>query len=400
MPTVADLVAFLEHFAPLDLAEEWDNVGLLLGNRRHEVSRVLTCLTLTPDVAVEAIEQNASLIVTHHPVLFRPVKRLTSDDAQGKMLLELSAARIAVYSPHTAYDSAAAGINQQLADMLGLTDVAPLRAVPEPPKCKLVCFVPREHLTRVQEALWSAGAGVIGDYSQCGFVLDGTGSFLGSEAANPTVGAAGRLEAVAEARLEVVCPERLVPDAIRRLRAAHPYEEPAYDVYPLKAQPGQRGSGRVGTFSRPQEDSGFEIRDSGSGGKGGHGSALAASPSRDNDAARLKDLVALIKSRLNISSLQVVGDPEASISRVGICCGSGGELLAAAIAAGCNAFLTGEATFHKCLEARAAGIALVLAGHYATERPAMEYLAAVLAREFPEISASPSRRERDPLQFN
>lgn len=373
MPLVSDLVAFLERFAPLDLAEEWDNVGLLLGDRSRDVSRILTCLTLTSDVAAEAIAQNASLIVTHHPVLFRPVKRLTADDSQGKMLLDLAAAGIAVYSPHTAYDSAAAGINQQLAELLGLTDITPLRPVLEPPICKLVCFVPREHLAKVQEALWSAGCGEIGEYSHCSFVGDGMGTFLGSDAAQPAVGKAGRDETVAEARLEVVCPEQRVPEAIRRIRAAHPYEEPAYDVYPLKSPAGPRGSGRIGNF--------------------------APASSSTERVPRLSDLIALIKSRLKISTLQIVGDLDTRISRVGICCGSGGELLSAAISAGCDVFFTGEATFHKSLEARTAGIALVLAGHYATERPAMEHLAAILAREFPQISARPSQSERDPLQW-
>lgn len=371
MPVVADFVAFLERFAPLDLAEEWDNVGLLLGERSRPVTRVLTCLTLTPEVGAEAVAENVSLIVSHHPILYRPVKRITADDPQGKMLVELLAARIAVYSPHTAYDSAAAGINQQLAERLGLTEVTPLRAIPESARCKIVCFVPRAHLNAVREALWSAGGGVIGEYSRCGFVLDGTGSFLGSDATHPTIGTAGQLEEVAEARLEVVCPERLVPEAIRRMCDAHPYEEPAYDVYPLKGFPGSRGSGRVGGFAT----------------------------SAPTPGARLADLVARVKSQLGIEPLQVVGELDAPVARVGICCGSGGDLLAAAVAAKCDAFFTGEATFHKCLEARSAGVALLLAGHYATERPAMEHLAALLAQEFPGIPVIPSRRERDPLQW-
>lgn len=368
MPRVADLIAFLERFAPPDLAEEWDNVGLLVGDRDQTVSKVVTCLTLTPDVAREAIEQRASLVVTHHPVLFRAVKRLTADDAQGRMLLELIAAHVAVYSPHTGYDSAERGINRQIAQSLGLTDVEPLRPVSGPANCKIVCFVPRDNLAAVQEAIWSAGAGVIGEYSQCSFILDGTGSFRGSEAANPTIGQAGRLEHVAEVRLEVICPERLVPEAIRQLRSAHPYEEPAYDVYPLKSEPSQRGAGCMGLLSSP----------------GGSGLPL-------------RDFVALVKEQLRLPHVQFVGDGARAVSRVGICCGSGGELLPAAIAQRCDAFLTGEARFHSCLEARAAEIALVLAGHYATERPAMESLADILAAEFPDVTVRASQVESDPV---
>src|SRR5262245_55052355 len=284
------------------------------------------------------MERRAGLVVTHHPVLFRPGKRLTTDDAQAAMLLDLIAARIAVYSPHTAYDSAADGINEQLARRLGLTSIEPLRPLPGPARCKIVCFVPRANLAAVQEALWTGGAGVIGEYSKCSFVLDGMGSFEGSAASNPTVGEAERFETVAASRVEVVCPERLVPEALRRLGAAHPYEEPAYDIYPLKPDNPRRGSGRIGLLPAPHP---------------------------------LADFVALVKAKLMISEVPFTGDGRQPISRVAIACGSGGEFLSAAIGKKCDVLLTGEARFHTSLEARAAGIGLVLAGHYATERPAM-----------------------------
>jgi len=366
VPSVADIVAFLERFAPLELAEEWDNVGLLLGDRQREAPRVLTCLTLTPDVAREAIEKRAGLIVTHHPILFRAVKRLTADNSEGRMLLDLMAAGVAVYSPHTAYDSAGDGINEQLARSLGLTGVEPLRPLPGERECKIVCFVPREHLAPVQEALWSAGAGNIGEYSKCSFALDGTGSFEGSAAAKPAVGQAQRLESVAEVRLEMICPEALVSDALRRLRAAHPYEEPACDVYPLAAQPARFGSGRMGTLTVP---------------------------------TALGDLLSIVREKLGASPLPFVGDPRQPVSRVALACGSGGEFLPAAISRRCHVLVTGEARFHTCLEARESGIGLVLAGHYATERPAMEYLAGILSREFPGTVVWASEVERDPIQW-
>lgn len=366
--TIADLVAFLKTFAPPALAEEWDNVGLLVGDAAQPAERVLTCLTLTPDVAAEAIARKANLVVTHHPILFRPVKRLTADDAQGKMLLDLIAARVAVYSPHTSYDSAADGINQQLAIELGLTEIVPLRPAAAEANCKIVCFVPQTHLAAVQEALWSAGAGRIGEYDKCSFVLDGTGTFLGSEASNPTVGTAGNFEHVAEARLEVICPKRSLSRAIESLRAAHPYEEPAFDVYPLESTATNSiGTGRMGRLP-------------------------ADTP--------LSQFNALIQEKFHVPHLQFVGDANRAIRRVAIACGSGAELLKDAISHGCDVLLTGEARFHSALEARAAGIVLVLAGHYATERPAMERLADLLAAQFPGLVATPSQSEADPLQWN
>jgi dinuclear metal center YbgI/SA1388 family protein len=377
VPHVADIVAFLECFAPPALAEEWDNVGLLMGDRRRDVRSVVTCLTLTPDVAREAIERGANLVVSHHPILFRAVQRLTADTAEGQMLLDLIAAGVSVYSPHTAYDSAAEGINQQLAERLGLTEIEPLRKLPEAGDCKIVCFIPRSHLAAVQEAVWSVGAGTIGEYSKCSFVLDGTGSFEGSEASHPAVGQAQRLEQVAEARLEVICPERLVSEALRCLKAAHPYEEPACDVYHLASRGRQAsresplGAGRMGIV------------------KSAEGSAPPT----------LADWLAVVKTKLDVAVLPYVGELSRKVSRVAMACGSGGEFLNDAIRHSCDVLLTGEARFHTALEARTAGVGLVLAGHYATERPALERLASCLTREFPGISVWASEVEGDPIQW-
>src|SRR5579872_2657923 len=277
----------------------------------------MTCLTLSPDVAREAIERQAGLVVAHHPILFRPVKRLTGDDVEGRMLLDLIAARIAVYSPHTAYDSAPDGINQQLARLLGLVEIEPLRRIEAPQSFKIVCFVPRPDLVAVQEALWSAGAGVIGEYSKCSFILDGTGTFEGSAASNPAVGQAQQFEQVEEARLEVVCPERLVSEALHRLRAAHPYEEPAIDVYPLSGAAGRGGSGRVGTL------------------------AVARPESAPPGPQPLAEFLEQVKERLNVRELPFVGDDGRNVARVAIACGSGGEFLSAAVRQKCDVLLTG-----------------------------------------------------------
>lgn len=366
MPSVNDVMAFLRTLAPLSLAEEWDNVGLLIGDRAAEVRRVLTCLTLTPDVAEEAVAQQIELVVSHHPVLFRAVRRLTSETTEGRMLLQLIAGGVAVFSAHTAYDSAQTGINQQLAELLGLTEIAPLRPKPLAEKCVIVNFVPEGHLERVQRAMWEAGAGVIGNYSECSFYSHGTGTFHGSEASNPAVGQAGRLEHANEVRLEVVCPTDRVAEVVKRLRSAHPYEEPAIDVYPTKVIPGSTGSGRFGKLPHPLS---------------------------------LREFNELVKEKFGLESLQYVGEEATRVERVGVACGSAAEFLSDARRAGCQALLTGEARFHACLEARAQNVALVLAGHYATERPAMEHLAGVLAEEFPDLDVQPSRRETDPVKW-
>jgi dinuclear metal center YbgI/SA1388 family protein len=361
----ANVLEILEQLAPLSLAESWDNVGLLLGSSEGEVTRILICLTLTPDVAAEAVETGSQLVVTHHPVLFKPVQRVTADTVEGRTLLELARHNVSVYSSHTAWDNAPLGINQQLAELLELTDVRPLRPQPVPDHVKIITCVPNEQLAAVQQALWMAGAGELGNYHHCSYVLQGEGTFFGSDAANPAVGQAGRLERVAEARLEVICPVAQLAGALAALRQAHPYEEPAIDVYPL--QPlgtSSLGSGRAGTLSAPLP---------------------------------LKDLAARIGECLPDARVEMIGDQAASIASLGIACGAAAEFWNDAQRAGCQALLTGEARFHDAIAVRDAGFAMILAGHYATERLGMERMAQLLAERCPGVTVTASDDERDPL---
>jgi dinuclear metal center YbgI/SA1388 family protein len=262
MKTVQDICDFLDAFAPPRLAEEWDNVGLLVGDRRREVRRLMTCLTVTPASAAEAVAEQADIVVTHHPLPFRPLKRLTTDSLPGRLLLTLIGANIAVHSPHTAFDSAAAGINERLARGLGLVDVQPI--------------VPRE-----------------GD-------ADGL------------------------------------------------------------------GGGRYGRYPTPQT---------------------------------LAQAAARVGSLLKVAGLIQVGDSTRPITRVAVACGSAGSFLEPACRAGCDLLVTGETSFHTALEAEAEGVALLLPGHYASERFAVEELAVVLAQQFPDIIIWASRRESDPLRW-
>ena len=363
MLTVDQLAQFLERFAPRRLAESWDNVGLLIGDRSRPVARVMTCLTVTPTTAREAIDRAAALIVTHHPLLYRPVQQLTADDPQGRMLLELIRAEVAVYCPHTAFDSTTGGINDQIAERLGLASHGPLRSAAGQAKSKLVVFVPSGDLERVSRAMFDAGAGVIGEYRECSFRVAGRGTFFGSEQSHPTLGRAGRREEVDEWRLEVVCPTASVPRVVAALRAAHSYEEPAYDIYPLASEPGRAGAGRYGDLP-------------------------AATP--------LEELARQVQAAVSSHLVQVVGPRDRNIRRVAIACGSGSEFLPDALAAGCDALVTGEAGFHRLLEAEANGLALVLAGHFATERFAVETLANRLRGEFQELDIWASETEREP----
>jgi dinuclear metal center YbgI/SA1388 family protein len=364
MASVADIIEYLDQFAPSHLAADWDNVGLLLGDREARCERVMTCLTLTPEVAQEAIQANAKLVVTHHPILFRPVQRLTSDTPEGRMLLSLIQAGVAVYSPHTAFDNTAGGINESLARRLDLVEVAPLRQREGTRQCKIVVFVPDADLARVSDAMFKAGAGQIGEYSRCSFRISGTGTFFGSEATQPTVGQKGRREEVSEWRLEVLCPENLQERVIEAMKRAHSYEEPAYDVYPL--QPATVGEGRLGRLKKSQT---------------------------------LEQLAQATKEVLKAVRVQIVGDPSQSVERVALACGAGGEFLMDAVRAKADVFLTGEVRFHDYLAAQANGLALVLPGHYATERFGIEELAERLHDKFHELQVWQSKSESDPVRW-
>lgn len=366
MITIATIVEHLDQLAPPALAADWDNVGLLLGDRAAAVERVMTCLTVTPESAAEAIDAKAQLIVTHHPILFRAVRRLTTDTPEGRMLLALIRAGVAVHSPHTAFDNAPGGINETLARKLLLTDIVPLRRRPGPGPCKIVVFVPEGDLAGVSHALFSAGAGVIGQYSQCSFRLAGTGTFFGSEASNPTIGQQGRREEVSEWRLEAVCPPERLDQALSAMRRAHSYEEPAYDIYPLQSAPSSSGAGRLARLTQPLS---------------------------------LADLARKVKTVLKANQLQMVGDPGKPVERLAIVCGAGGEFLADSVAAGADVLVTGEMRFHDYLAAQAQGLALLLPGHYATERGGVEDLAERLQKQWPTLKIWASQREHDPVQW-
>jgi dinuclear metal center YbgI/SA1388 family protein len=358
------LLAQLAPLAPLDLAAEWDNVGLLLGDPDTDVRRVLTCLTVTPEVVAEATDERADLIIAHHPILFNSVKQLTAAGIEGRMVLTLARFNVAVYSAHTAYDNASGGINQQIAARLQLTDILPLRRH-SVQQCKIVVFTPDKDLTSVSDALFEAGAGVIGQYHDCSYRLAGTGTFFGTESTNPTVGAKGRREEVSEWRLEVVCPEERLEAALAALRRAHSYEEPAFDVYPLWPSQSCVGEGRVGKLPRP---------------------------------VPLAELAQTVQERLQTAAVEFVGDPARQVERVAIACGAGGTLLSDALATGADVLVTGEMRFHDYLRAQARGAGVVLAGHYGSERFAMETLAQSLQALLPELQVWVSQRERDPLQ--
>ena len=378
MTTVADVTTWLEEFAPSRLAEPWDNVGLLWGDPGAVVERIMTCLTVTPATAAEAIRERAALIVSHHPILFRETKKIRADLPETAHLWEIARAGIAIASPHTAFDNTRDGINDILCRRLGLFEVEPLRplvsigngGVATTKAFKIVVFTPEPKRDAVSSAAFSAGAGRIGAYEECSFAIPGEGTFFGTDEANPTVGERGRRETVRELRLEFVCPGPRLLAVLASIRAHHPYEEPAIDVYPLHETNAENsrsaGSGRIGLLREP---------------------------------SCLKEFAIFVGRMLGGIAVTMVGEPDRQVERVALACGAGDDFLKDAARLRADVLLTGEARFHRALEAEAIGTSMILAGHYATERPGVEELALRIASNFPSVTVWCSQTERDPLRL-
>jgi dinuclear metal center YbgI/SA1388 family protein len=375
---MSDVMGAIERIAPLSLASEWDNVGLLVGSPDRTINGpVYLTIDLTERVLDEIIQARAAAVIAYHPPIFHAVKRLTSATARERVVLRAIEAGLPIYSPHSALDAMAGGMTDWLCEgVSGSTEPGKIagdhRALSPngdaPARVKIVTFVPERSMEQVRHALASAGAGRIGAYSVCSFAVRGTGTFFGEDASAPVIGEKGRLESVEEHRLEMVCPRSALPIALETLREFHPYEEPAIDVYDLLPLPNRRvGSGRRVTLDQ---------------------------------AVPLVTLAERIKAFLGVSMVKVADahdDPQRLVQRVGVCPGAGAELAPAALTDACDVFFTGEMRYHEVMDAISAGMSIILAGHSNTERGFLPRLAARLNGSLRGVEFRVSRVDRSPL---
>ncbi|MEQ9453085.1 MAG: Nif3-like dinuclear metal center hexameric protein [Phycisphaeraceae bacterium] len=333
------LINSLEQIAPPTLAESWDQVGLHIGDRSARVKRVLLCIDLTGAVLAEARSVKADFIIAYHPLLFKPIERLTNDHPKSALAWQAARAGITVYSPHTALDAAPNGLNDFLASLIGTGRVRPIlpAKLNAQQYVKLVTFIPESSEDRLRNALSTIGAGVIGNYEACSFVHAGHGTFRPMPGSQPAVGVPGNLERVHEIRMEVVVPRHLIEPAVGLLRAVHPYEEPAFDIIELEPAPDTpalAGQGRVLELKRVMSFS---------------------------------KIVERLRKGLKQPHLKVHRPAKSgSIRRVGLCAGAGASLIPEA--GDIDVFFTGEVRHHDALDATSRGIGLILAGHTQTER--------------------------------
>ncbi len=341
---IQDLLGLLHGAYPTALAEDWDNVGLQVGDPSAVVERVLICLDPSEAALLAAEAAGAQVLLCHHPVLFRPLRTLTPKDETGRLVWRAIRDDIAIISAHTNLDRGRDGLNDWLASRLGVEQSKPLGA-DESDLLKLVVFVPTGYEERVAEALFAAGAGQVGAYDHCAFRGQGTGSFRPGAGSDPFIGSAGQIERVAEIRLETILPRALQQRVVERMRKTHPYEEVAYDLIPLANQRREVGLGRIGR--------------------------LAVATDLGQFATRVRDA-------LGASHVRLVGEPERAVSKVAVCGGSGASMLAEAIRQGADVLVTGDVKYHEAKQAQSQGIGLIDAGHFHSEQLMVAGLAAKL----------------------
>ncbi|HEX2152830.1 MAG TPA: Nif3-like dinuclear metal center hexameric protein [Acidimicrobiia bacterium] len=325
-----------------DRAAAWDPVGLQFGDPEVEVGRVAVCHEVSEGLMERLLDTRPGLVVTYHPLLFRPTNRLVPDRSASGRAFRLITAGIGLAATHTDFDAAPGGTSDSLAEALGLGEVAAFGPIESAAQIKIVTFVPAEVVDTVVESLSAVGAGRIGNYDACSFRVEGTGGFAAGEGADPVVGRAGEMNLEAETRIEMLAPKAREEVVIAALVAAHPYEEPAFDVYDVRSNHGLIG--RVG--------------------------------SRDGT---LGDLAAVVAEHLGGAGLRVAGDQRSSPGKVAVVPGSGGSFLGAARNAGARAIVTGDIDHHRAVAALDSGVAVIDPGHAATELPGMRSLVEFVA---------------------
>ena len=366
---IQDLVGLIHKLYAPELAEDWDNVGLQVGDPGRPLDRVMVALDPGLEAVEAARDAGAQALVTHHPLLFKPVKRLTPDDAVGKVLWTAVRDDVAIISAHTNLDCAVDGLNSWLAQKMGVEQAAPLQAVAGD-YLKLVVFVPVGHEDAVADALFSAGGGQIGAYDQCSFRSSGEGTFRPGPGTQPYIGTVGQREKTEEVRLETIIPKRKLLRVLEKMQKAHPYEEVAYDLLPLHNQVPGAGLGRIGRLAQQ---------------------------------ASLGEFAARVKESLGCDHLRLIGADQMPVRKVALCGGSGAFLLQTAHRQGADVLVTGDVKYHEARQAEELGIALIDAGHFATEQLMIEQVTQSLqaaARQLNwGVAFEAYAGEEDPFRF-
>ncbi len=364
-----EIIQAFEAFSPKAYAMEGDKIGLHIGTLNKPVAKVLTALDVTEEVVDEAADLGAELIIAHHPLIFHPLKKIATDTAYGRIIEKCLQEGIAVYAAHTNLDVAVGGVNDLLAEKLGLGKTEVLVPTYEIHLKKLAVFVPENNLEQVRKAISSAGAGHIGNYSHCTFQTPGTGTFLPEEGTNPYIGSRGKLEYVKEARLETIFPAHLENKVIAAMVKSHPYEEPAFDIYPLENKGEMLGLGRVGYLANEMT---------------------------------LEQFAEHVKQALDVPSVRIAGNLSDKVKKVAVLGGDGNKYWSNAKMKGADVYVTGDVYYHVAHDALMQGLNIIDPGHNVEKvmkKGVKEYLDRYLSSRKINIEVYASQIDTEPFTF-
>ena len=361
---IKEIIAALERFAPLPLQDGFDNAGLQIGLTEAEATGALLCLDVTEAVVDEAVTLGYNLIISHHPLIFKGYKSITGRDYIERCILKAVRNDIVIYSAHTNLDNAPGGVNYKMAEKIGLKNV---RILDPKEDCllKLVTFVPTEHAEKVRQALFDAGCGCIGNYDSCSYNLQGEGTFRAMEGANPFCGEMGKLHTEAEVRVETILPSFRKGAVVKALMAAHPYEEPAFDLYALKNTWNQVGSGVIGELAEPETETEFLKR---------------------------------IKKLFEVGCVKHTRLTGRLIQKVALCGGSGAFLASRAVNGRADVFITGEIKYHDYFNYENQ-ILMAEIGHYESEQYTKEIFYSIIRDLCPEVEVQMTRVNTNPIKY-
>lgn len=363
---LTEVAQTIEEIAPLGLAQEWDNVGFLIGDRKRDIRTILLTIDTTMAVVAEARALKADLILAYHPLIWDGLKKITADGPTAPVYA-LVRAGIGVFSIHTAFDTVLGGVNDALAEIVGIEDPQPLGdfvADPKGPQYKIITFVPVKDVNRVAEALYAAGAGAIGNYSHCGFAAEGVGTFKPLAGSHPSIGKKGKLEKVQEVRLESIVPAGKIEAVVAALRKAHPYETPAFDVFQHYDVEKKLGLGRYGKLRKP---------------------------------LLMDRIIRAVRSATGTKSIGIVGPAKRTVRSAAVCAGTCGKIVNTVIAEGCDLYLTGELKHHQAVAAQEAGLTCLCLSHTNSERFALKIIAKKLKNRLKNVKIALSKKDQDPF---
>jgi dinuclear metal center YbgI/SA1388 family protein len=364
IPTINDIIQCIEEVAPISLQESWDNCGLLVGSGNEKATSALLTIDVTEAVIDEAIDNQCNLIIAHHPVIFSGIKKLTGKTDSERAIIKAIRNHIVIYAAHTNIDVASNGVSQKMAQVLGLKGIkvlAPQKGLLN----KLVVFVPLSHADKVRKALFEAGAGTLGQYDSCSFNVPGTGTFRGGPGTSPFIGEKGVFHSEAEVRMETVVPTHLVSKVIAAMIEAHPYEEVAYDLYPIENPHPGIGLGVIGYLEEPME-------------------AL--------------EFLEKVKKAFNCTALRYSPLLTGKISAIALCGGSGSSLIQEALRSKADVLITGDIKYHQFFEAENK-IVLVDIGHYESEQFTKELFFEIVTNKFPKFALRLSKTQTNPVNY-